>query len=370
MNKYLLCKRHWLIISLLCSCAFLAAPDEYPSASFSGNVMLDYDRFDTAFLENPTEYSKEYQDSVELRRLRLRFKSDISKNWRSKLSVDLRDGSEIKDAYIQYRAWDFANITVGKQKEPFGLEWLTGSKDLSTIERSISTAALAPSRALGINLSGNQDKLSWHLGYFQNDNTQKSQAITGRVTWAPWYVKKNLIHVGMSFSERDLKGDEYRINERLEVHSADSLFEGTRFDAENASLLGIEFMSQYKGLLALGEWQQAKLEAIDGSVYEYDGGYFQLSYLLSGKNRKYKNGELDSMSHKNDWEFILRHSNLLLVQEDSEANITTAGINYYASKNLKLMAHYIRSDRQEQGIDMGIGNAVSLRVQYKFAYKK
>lgn len=358
--------KHYLLIVLMTLCCSLSQASEYPSFSFSGTAMLDYDRFDENFLERSSESS----DELELRRLRLRFKSDFSEHWRAKLSIDANNGGDVKDAYIQYTAWDVANITIGRQKEAFGLEWLSGSKDLVSIERSISTSALTPSRALGVSVLGNKGKLHWQLGYYQDDNTEKSHAVTGRASWAPWYAKKNLFHVGFAFSERQLKGDEFRINETLEIHSADSLFEGERFDAQHASLLGLELMWQYKGFVAISEWQQSKVQTIDGNEYSYEGGYYQLSYLFSGKNRKYKNGVLDGISTKNDWEVFFKQSQLTLTQENTEAQIWSAGVNYYASKNLQFKANYVRADNMENltniPTETATGHAIALRMQYKF----
>lgn len=188
-----------LILSFI-SLASIA--DDYPTFKFSGNIMLDYDRFDANFLEA----ADEGDSNVELRRLRLDFESDISQNWRAKLSVEAKEGGEVKNAYVKYTGWEIADFTLGKQKEPFGLEHLISSKKLSIIERSMSSNVIAPGRSYGIKAAGNQGLVNWHVGYFQNDNSEKGNAVTGKVTWAPWFEDKNLVHLGASFSERSLHG--------------------------------------------------------------------------------------------------------------------------------------------------------------------
>jgi phosphate-selective porin OprO/OprP len=335
---------------------------DFPTLTYSGSVRADYNYFDGFFLEA----SDEADDTFDLNRVRLSIESDFNSDWSAKFKFDVQDGLEIKDTYIKYDAWVWANIFVGKQKEPFGLEKLMSSKNLSFIERSMTSSAISPGRSYGINIAGEQDTVNWQLGYFQEDNTQKSNAVTGRLTWAPWYENKNLVHLGTAFSQRSLHGETFRINETLEVGSSDSLIEGTKIEADSMSQSGIEFMWQYKGLVNIAEWQQAKVIAIDGSEYQYDGGYYQMSYLFSGKNRKYKNGILGSVKTQNDWEVSLRYSQLKLHEENSQANVLSLGINYFLNKDVKLMADYRNANYVDEGSDLGSGNALSLRVLYNF----
>lgn len=355
-------------IKTLCSCACLAsAPslaNEYPSIEFSGNVMLDYDYFEANFLESPE--TDQSQRELEVRRFRLRAESDLSADWYAKLSLDASEGSEIKDAYIKYDGWELADITVGRQREPFGLERLMSSKNTLMIERSIVSNIIAPGRSYGLKASGKKKSINWQLGYFQDDNSQRSNAITGRLAWRPWKEDKNFVHIGASFSERNLKGDVFRVNEALEVNGADSLVEGRRFDADSASLVGAEWLWQQDGFVSMAEWQQSKVKAEDGTEYLYQGGYMQFSYLFSGKNRKYKNGVLRSVKTENDWEITTRYSQLTLDEENREAKVFSAGVNYYLNKDLKLMADYLNAEYIDDGTSSGASDAISFRVQYKF----
>ena len=342
--------------------SFVSLANDYPTLDFSGSIMLDYDSFDANFLET----ADEGDNDIEIRRLRLGLDSVLSTDWSVKLSLDLNDGVEIKDAYINYDGWNMAELTIGMQKEPFGLERLMSSKNALLIERAMISGAIAPERSIGVKASGDIDDVNWQIGYFQDDNAQKSNGITGRLTWAPWVEDKNLVHVGASFSERNLRGDDFRMNQNLEVHSADSLIEGAKFNADSASLRGLELLWQYEGLTNMAEWQQATVQADDASEYVYQGGYYQISYLLSGKNRKYKNGMLGSLKSKDDWEVSMRYSQLYLQVENSEAKVFSLGLNYYFDEDLKFMANYINAEYVAEGINLGSGNAISIRAQYQF----
>jgi phosphate-selective porin OprO/OprP len=335
---------------------------DYPDIKFNGVVMLDFNSFDANFLEESNEAGSQF----DLRRLRLGLKSDISKDWSAKLSIEGKDDIDVKDVYIKYDGWEMFDLTIGKQKEPFGLERLMSSKELFMTERSMMSNAISPDRNYGINVSGEQGLINWQLGYFQNDTDQKSNAITGRLVWSPWHNEESLIHFGTAFSERSLHGETFRINEKLEVYGADSLVEGAKISADDVSLTGFEFLWQNNGFTNMAEWQRAKVSTTDGNQYQYEGGYYQLSYLLSGRNREYKNGTLDNAETNNDWEISMRYSQFKLLQENSEAKMFSVGVNYLLNKDVKFMADYIIADYVDKGENLGSGDAISLRVQYHF----
>jgi phosphate-selective porin OprO/OprP len=75
-----------------------------------------------------------------------------------------------EDLYIRYLGFgSTATVTIGKQKEPFGLEQLTSSKDISALERSAMTERYTPGRSGGIQLSGKGDNWTYGIGYFEAD---------------------------------------------------------------------------------------------------------------------------------------------------------------------------------------------------------
>ncbi|MCL1113071.1 OprO/OprP family phosphate-selective porin [Shewanella basaltis] len=336
---------------------------EYPQFSLGGYIMVDHDQFSDLFLED----EQHSNNGTDIRRARLSTKAKLTDHWQSKFQVDIADGKlNIKDAYIQYKAIDWADITVGQQKEPFGLEKLTSSSDTFMIERSMVTQALAPGRSVGVKLDGSPGDFTWSLGYFQDDNTQNSNAVTGRLTWALVDDNDNFVHLGSAFSERQLKGDEFRINETLEVYSSDSLLEGTRLNAQEMSSSSVELMWQYLGVVSMAEWIETDTDDETRGNYHYQGGYYQMSYPLSGKNRRYKAGKLSTIKAKHDWELTWRVSQFALQQENRKAQTLTIGVNYLVSNDLMFKANVIRARHQDDGETFGYDNAFAFRAQYSF----
>lgn len=335
---------------------------EYPSLKFGGYGMLDYDSFDENFLDaSDTGDSK-----LDIRRLRIGLWADFYQDWSAKYFVEVSDDVEVKHAYVKYEAWEIANITIGKQKEGFGLEKLMSSKNLLMIERSMVSTVIAPALSYGINLTGKRGPATWQLGYFQKDTSKKGNAVTGRLTWTPWRQDRNLVHVGFAFSERSLRGDPFKVNKKMEVSGADSIIEGRKIEADTISQTGLEFVWQNKGLVNMAEWQRSTVKAIDGNENHYQGGYYQISYNLSAKNRTYKNGILGAIDTGNDWEATMRVSQMELLDENSEAKSFSIGLNYTLKNKLKFLANLINARYVNEGERQDSGNAVSLRAQYHF----
>jgi phosphate-selective porin OprO/OprP len=349
-------------IVFIVSCSLLSTHALSKKIKISGNLMLDHDIFDSGFLEDGD--SSEKRSAI--RRAGLSLKTELMDDWKAKLKVDFSgENIELKDAYIKYKGLSWADIVIGKQKEGFGLEKLSPSRYAIMIERSLVTSALAPGRSHGINLSGGETKFNWQLGYFQPEEHESSTAITGRFAWLPWREENELVHIGLAFSERDLDGKEYRVNEKMEVHTSDSLIEGNKFLANKESLQGIEFLWQQAGFTALAEWQQATVTDTDNVEYDYKGGYLQISYQLSGGNREYKNGELGKVIHSG-WELTSRYSHYELTDEANKVKTFAIGVNYTVNDRLKFMVDYIKAEQLEDSNKLSIDNAISLRAQYGF----
>ena len=63
----------------------------------SGYIMLDFNKFDTALLEEQYD-SSDSESTSEIRRARLRFKSDISNDWKNK-SANVKKSYEKNASY-------------------------------------------------------------------------------------------------------------------------------------------------------------------------------------------------------------------------------------------------------------------------------
>lgn len=334
--------------------------------SVGGRLMFDVDYFDgDAFSKGDVSGS----DS-ELRRARLFLKGKLGKDWEAKLQADFKDSGSTKlaDAYIRYKGWDFANLTMGKQKTPFGLEEQTSSKDITAIERTMSTNAFAPGRKYGVSLGDASKDMSWALGVFDfgDEGGHIATGVVGRFTFAPMVSKEGVFHLGAGFKKQRLAGDVYKdADQRLEVHLADE-------KVGSGSIVG-QSMTAYNFEVAYSSGPfHAQAEYFDGTVEngandtDLTGYYAQFGYILTGESRPYKKGKFKRVKPKGNsgaWEVFGRYSQYEPGQD--EATAFTLGLNYYANNAVRVGLNYIKGDLEEGGVDKD-GDAIAFRVQYVF----
>ena len=355
------------------------------STQIGGVLMLDYALFDGNY-RNDT--SDKYEFDTELRRARIDVKHKLNKAWKGKLQISFDEqdnSSEIGDAYIQFSGFDQtslkkAKITIGQMKEPFGLENLTSSKASTFLERSMASNAFAPSRNKGMMLSSSNRNFTWALGAYDIDTENELSdpySITGRMTWSAILpdskshltVDNQLFHLGLAASWRNLDGDEFEINERAEIHSADKVISSGEIDTDQVNLLGLEAAWVNGSLSLQTEYMHTHLAAVDSSEdTNFNGYYLQSSYFLTGESRNYNKGVFSKVKPLSDlgaWELTARYS-VLDAQEASEGNIgqtSTLGLNYYYDENLRLMANLLHSEVSDSEDD---GNGLAFRLQYVF----
>jgi len=341
----------------------------------SGLIMLDADHYGPFFDED----AKSSTSNVELRQAKVTAKYKPTKNWKAKLQLKYsyenseNEEFEVGDALVAYSAFSWADITAGKMKEPFSMERLSGSSNLIGIERSMVTTAFAPGRSYGVQVGKNKKNHTWALGVFQEKSDSDSpRSATARATFAPVSKKEQVLHLGISASIRDLQSERFQIKESGEVHTADNVIRSARFDAKKSHLAGVEMAWQYQTLRLQTELVVEDVEQVTGVNWTYWGCYVQASYFITGQSANYKNGVFKQVNPNENIgavELVSRYSQLDIRDNDSgsESSIAMIGINYYWTKNLKVMANYLSPEISGNTLHTDdSGNAVSVRVQLIF----
>ena len=316
------------------------------SASFQlgGRLQWDYDA---------TQSDANGVDTTDfdVRRARLYAKGHFG-DWAYKAQFNVAEsdgkkGGDAEDLYIRYLGFgSAATVTIGKQKEPFGLEQLTSSKDISALERSAMSERYTPGRSGGIQLSGKGDNWTYGIGYFEADGDGSDDfnntAVTARGTVAPVQTNNAVVHLGAGYTTRD----------------ADT--QANEVDTFNLELAG-----------ASGPFhaQAEYFDSEEGQV-DVDGYYVQLGWIITGESRPYKAGAFKRVkpaSPKGAWEVVARfedgdgkYSDVGLATTDGKQ--TTLGVNYYANKNVRLGMSYMDGE-EANGAS---GDEVRARLQYAF----
>lgn len=334
-----------------------ATVDDKASIQLGGRIQWDYDATEAE------DYDKD-SDDFDVRRARLYVKGHYG-DWAYKAQFNIAesdgaDGGNAEDLYIRYTGFGkAANITVGKQKEPFGLEEQTSSKDISMLERSAMTEAYAPGRSGGIQLHGKGSMWTYGLGWFEalGDGSDDfgSTALTGRVTVAPIMSDDMVLHLGAGFSTREATEDELDPDYvgDIDIYNVELAFAAGPFHVQG------EYF----------DFEEDGNDVIDDQ--DGDGYYVQAGWIITGESRPYKDGKFKRVKPSTSagaWEVVVRYEDGFGKYSDvglktTEGEQTSFGINYYANENVRLGLSYMDAEEDETGYE-----GDELRVRFQFAF--
>jgi phosphate-selective porin OprO/OprP len=305
----------------------IESSDGHYSAKLGGRIQWDYNH---AELNGVTD-----EDDFSIRRARLYLSGNVN-DWSYKVQFNLGNGNggTHEDLYIRYNGWGKqAVVTIGNQNEPFGLEQLESSKDISYLERSAVTEGHVPGRQEGILFSGQRGDITYALGVFEDDGT----AVTGRVTYAPIKSADEVLHIGGAHSRRD---------EDLDITGLEVAYARGRYHIQS------EFISSKENNVSR------------------KGFYVQAGWIITGEKRPYKNGIFKRVKPANSfgaWELVVRYEDGDGAYSDEELGSTDAtsygvGVNYYINNFIRIGATF--SDAKD---NLNDDNGSEFRVRLQIA---
>ena len=313
------------------------------------------------------------------------------------------DGNaKFRDVYVGVEDIPYAGqITIGSQREPFGLEELTSSNEITFIERSPLFARTPRRTGVEVRNTAFEERMQWQLFMFRDtdaygDSSNGSNIafsgdgeynFTGRITGLPWYKDggNKLVHLGLSSSRRSPHDDRQIYRARPPVQQSTFFVDtGTQdrygFDViyDKIYAFGTEGLFMYGPFSLQGEWALALNDRKNRQNFNlpYNAGepnddvdfrawYVYTSYVLTGESRGYKTAEgipgsitpRDNFYDKKTgwglgaWELALRYADIDL--EDASVNggemdDITLGLNWYLNKNSRVMINYVRVDLERE----------------------
>lgn len=139
------------------------------------------------------------KNTFDVRRARINISGRIAADVKYKVQIDAAGSSTVlKDGKVTWDKFEPVNLTAGQFHIPFGEEELTSSTKIHTMERSIVTEAIAPSRDRGAMLHGKllDGFLEYNAGVFNGNGTGKRNdnekfLYAGRVILTPLKTEIN-----------------------------------------------------------------------------------------------------------------------------------------------------------------------------------
>lgn len=349
---------------------FYQADDGEFQAELNGRLQLDAGVYRD--IRNQRTYG------AQLRRGRLGVTARLRRTWGMELEIEHSDDNfHVQDAWISYDGHPSALLKVGHFKEPFSLERMASSIDMTFLERALPNA-LTPGRNLGIGYShwGNNWRLT--AGIFgalereprshEHERTADDGfATTTRFTVSPLKRTGRTVHLGVSASYRPSASDQppphvLRLRARPETRITRAWFldTGRLPDINHISLWGTEAAVVMGPALIQGEYIRAtvqRLPASPTSSASFAGAYVHTAWILTGEKRRYSHASREDSefqriipSHqKGTWEIAARYSWLDLnarktsVTGGHTRNLTF-GLTWYANLHMRLLVNYVIVD--------------------------
>ena len=330
----------------------------------------------------------EIGSGTEFRRARIYLKGQVAENVRFKFEYDFAEGdADFKDVYIQLGDIPLVDwIKVGHFKEPFSLEELTSSNDITFLERALPNA-FSPLRNTGLAVNGTllDKRMTWAVGGFRNTDDfgngfgeDSEYNVSARLTGVPWYGDegRKLLHLGLGYSRQFRNNDAVSYSTKPEAHLAPDFLGTGDILSDGVSLINPELAVVAGPFSFQAEYMLAEVESSNGPDPDFDGFYLMASYFLTGEHRPYSlsNASFSRVKPKRNfargagpgaWELAVRYSNLDL--DDNGVNggqldNITIGINWYLNPFARIMFNYIRSELD----NVGDTNIFQTRFQVAF----
>ncbi|MBV1876031.1 MAG: porin [Pseudomonadales bacterium] len=360
--------------------------DKAFSFKLGGRVQWDFDVYDGALTAD-----NDRRSGGDLRRARIELGGTFYTDWRYVFTVNLGQANSsgktnFSSVGISYHGWDWGSVFVGRTKEPFGLEELTSSKSITSIERAywVEATDVDSQPNYGIRVDGFSDfGLGWSAainnpsGGPKDDSGQENFAFTGRLFYAPIAEPGHTLHFGAAFTDRGID-DPVELNGfKLDIAEHGGKLDSRKLLLDEDRQWQLEAV-MIRGQVSLqGEYFHRHLGgAAGGPDGDVDGYYIQLAYTLTGESRGYKNkvGYIDSIKPGagGAWEVVLKYDYIEFDQDGfdtEEVSGVLIGTNYYPNRNMKIMLNYIAVDSRDLASTAdgdSDADVLSLRLQFAF----
>jgi phosphate-selective porin OprO and OprP len=296
-------------------------------------------------------------DQFELRRARLGVKGKFANDFKYEIVGNLPGTATIDVAFLDFAKYEQVQLRVGKFKQPFGLEQLISSNNITMMERSYVDQTV-PAKKLGFQVMGAPTKGMTYAGsVFQNNDTELNigpdgkSSLAGRATlnFAEIMGNKEMVmHVGVAGLESNYAIGTSSTSQTSSTASANATQRGTissfrsagrglanvfrgQVNGElcNSTIIGYACPSEYsaqvkqrayglEGIFAtgpfklMGEYSQGDYRGTQGAnsvSYDTKTYYLEAGFFITGEKYadSYKNGVFSSFKPKNEFDLDKGH---------------------------------------------------------------
>lgn len=266
-------------------------------------------------------------DRFLVRRARLTVKGEFAEHIDFTLQSEFGNGNlsansgyraQLTDAFVRWNKFDFATVTFGQFKTPYGYEQLLSDTKLPFVERSLPNDRLTLSRQIGLMVSGDiiADRLAYAVGVFNGNNVNnggndnENFMTVGRLSGTPVKTEKLTLALGANAYASDDGVNAAAV--QRDGRGVDAQLKAGRFDAG-------------------AEWLQTDYNPAAGASYVSEGWSAQAGYFVVAKKLRaglrYETYDPDT------------------AVADDESSTWTCGLTWFLKgDDLKLALNYLLGD--------------------------
>jgi len=189
----------------------LESANEANSIQLTGRMHLDYrnsnlDEQDLGAIRSDRDLAS-LADQFELRRARLGVKGKFAKDFKYEVVGNLPGTATVDVAYFDWAKYDGFQIRGGKFKQPFGLEELISSNNITMMERTYLDQTV-PGKKIGMQIMGAPTKgLTYALSTYQHNDNERDLYGDGELSGAGRTTfnfaesmgdKERVMHIGLA----------------------------------------------------------------------------------------------------------------------------------------------------------------------------
>ena len=205
-------------------------------------------------------------------------------------------------------------LTLGKQKEGVGHEYIAPGTQLPWTERGTGVPAFVRQRNIGIRYSNNafNHRMAFTMGVFNNywetGNSFKDNGsqLTARVTGLPVYTSdRDMVHVGVGYRHTSATNGAMNYKAKPEANTAPFFLNTGAFEASGADGIMFEGIGVRGPFTLLTEYMNTVVSSEVAGNPSFTFWQVGGSWFITGENRKYNknNGNLGKLLPKKNFDF-------------------------------------------------------------------
>ena len=280
-------------------------------------------------------------------------------------------------------------LTVGKQKEGVGHEYVAPGTQLMFMERGSAAPMFIRQRNIGLRYSNSilNQRATFTVGFFNNYwETGKSfsdngSQITFRTTALMQYKSDaDLLHLGFGYRYSDAIDGKLSYKAKPEVNTAPPYINTGSFDANSSNTIMLELIKVNGPVSFIGEYMNNFISSSSVGTPSFNYWNIGGSWFITGENRKYNknNGNLGKLIPKKNFKFKkgggpgafelgARYTHSDLTSAAIQGGIFcrfTGALSWYPNASFRLSVNY-GYGRLEKNDQKGNSNFWQFRAQFE-----